>query len=405
MSSLVALLLLLCWVAAGMYAIRERRMLRFLSELSPDLPADPPTVTIIFAARNEGSTVAEAARSMAEQRYPNLEVIAVNDRSDDDTGTYLKQVAAAHPNLRVLEVQELPPGWLGKTHALARGAEAASGDWLLFTDADVHFAPDAVARAVSYAESEGLDHLTIAPHFVAKGVWLQALLAFFSTLMALLYSRRRIRSGKMSAGIGAFNLVRREVYRRAGGHEAIRLCVDDDIKLGAVLRAAGARQDLLPSGGLLKVPWYGSLGEAIRGFEKNAYSGSDYRPGVSVLQVVGLLAFFVAPAVWALAGLLGALRGVWVSGWVEALAATLVFLTLALAVSTTGAGLSPASALLAPVGAALFAFAVGRAVWLGERRGGIRWRGTFYSLSQLRSIRHHRGQPGALLSRGDSRAG
>lgn len=384
MGSLVGLLLLLAWVAAGVNAVLERRMLRSLSDVPPELPAHPPTVTIIFAARNEGPGVAEAARSMAGQRYPHLDVVAVNDRSDDDTGRHLAEVAAAYPNVRLLEIRELPPGWLGKTHALARGADAATGDWLLFTDADVRFAPDAVARAVSYAESEGLDHLTVAPHFIAQGVWLQALLAFFSTLMALLYSRRRIRAGKMAAGIGAFNLVRRDVYRKAGGHEAIRLCIDDDIKLGAILRAAGARQDLLPSGGLLRIRWYGSLGEAIRGFEKNVYAGSRYRPGIALLQVLGLVVLFVAPAVWALAGLLGALAGVGVSGWVEALAATLVFLTLAVSVSRSGAGLPAASALLAPVGAALFAFAMVRAVWLAERRGGIRWRETFYPLAQLR---------------------
>lgn len=122
MDSLAGLLLLLAWVAAGVYAFRERRMLRFLSDVPAQLPADPPAVTIMFAARNEGPEVAQAARSMAEQRYRKLDVVAVNDRSDDDTGMYLKQAAAAHPNLRVLEVQELPPGWLGKNHALARGA-------------------------------------------------------------------------------------------------------------------------------------------------------------------------------------------------------------------------------------------------------------------------------------------
>ncbi|WP_324715887.1 glycosyltransferase [Carboxydochorda subterranea] len=123
-------------------------------------------------------------------------------RSDDDTGIYLNRVAAAHRNARVLEVQALPPGWLGKTHALAMGAEMADGDWLLFTDADVHFAPDAVARAVGYAESEGLDHLAVAPRLSARGLWLQAVMASFSALMALLYSRERIRSGKMAAGRG-----------------------------------------------------------------------------------------------------------------------------------------------------------------------------------------------------------
>lgn len=159
------------------------------------------------------------------------------------------------------------------------------------TDADVRFAPDVVARAVRYVESEGLDHLTVAPHFIARGIWLKALLAFFSTLVALVYSHRLIRAGKVAAGIGAFNPVRREAYRKAGGHAALRLCMDDDVKLGAALRTEGARQDLLA-----------------------------YRPGVALLQVGGLVLLFVVPALWAVAGMLGALAGVQVSGRVGALA-------------------------------------------------------------------------------------
>lgn len=384
MGEWVGWMLLAVWVAVGAYALRERRSVGYLSAVPPDLPLSALTVSIVFAARNEGAKVGEAARSMAAQRYPRLEVVAVDDRSEDDTGRHLAEVAAAYPHVRVVTIRELPPGWLGKTHALARGAEAASGEWLLFTDADVHFAPDAVARAVHHAESEGLDHLTVAPHFVAKGLGLQALLAFFSTLVALVYSRRRIRAGRMGAGIGAFNLVRREAYQRAGGHEAIRLCVDDDVKLGAALHAAGARQDLLASGGLVWLQWYGSLVEALRGLEKNVYAGSTYRPAVALMQMAAVVGLFVVPAVWALAGGAGALAGVAVAGWRPALAATLILIALSASVARGGAGLPAASGLLAPVGAALYAFAMVRAVWRAERQGGIWWRGTFYSLAQLR---------------------
>ncbi|MEW6047781.1 MAG: hypothetical protein AB1609_15080 [Bacillota bacterium] len=114
------------------------------------------------------------------------------------------------------------------------------------------------------------------------------------------------------------------------------------------------------------------------------YAGSQYRPGVALLQVGGLVVLFVVPAVWALAGGVGALAGVAVAGWGQALAATLISLALGVSVAKGGAGLPGASGLLAPVGAALYAFAMVRAVWRAERQGGVWWRETFYPLALLR---------------------
>ena len=128
-----------------------------------------PSVSVIVAARNEAVSLAPALGSILASDYPRLEVVAVDDRSSDGTGAILDALAQRDPRLRVLRLTELPSGWLGKNRALQRGAEVAGGDWLLFTDADVRFAPAAIRSAVCFAERAGMDHVTALPAMVATG--------------------------------------------------------------------------------------------------------------------------------------------------------------------------------------------------------------------------------------------
>ena len=121
-----------------------------------------------------------AARALLALDYPALEVVAVDDRSTDATGRILDRLAASDPRLRVRHVSDLPPGWLGKNHAMAEGAASATGDWLLFTDADVHFAPDALKRSMAFALRHGLGHCVAFPHFVAPGFLERAFVTTFA---------------------------------------------------------------------------------------------------------------------------------------------------------------------------------------------------------------------------------
>src|SRR4051812_28380349 len=131
-----------------------------------------PMVSIIVAARDEGPHIERALQSLLAQQYDELEIIAIDDRSADDTGKILDRMATQNQRLRVLHITELPPHWLGKNHALHQGAAIASGDYLLFTDADVVFAADAVARSVAFARSRNIDHLTMGPELDSPGLWL-----------------------------------------------------------------------------------------------------------------------------------------------------------------------------------------------------------------------------------------
>lgn len=150
----VALFLTILWVAAAVIVTRgNRRMIR-LAELSSSGPTLWPRVSIVLAARNEGATIGAALPTVLALDYPDFELIAVDDRSEDDTGAILDRLAAANPKLQVDHIRELPAGWLGKNHALHHGAQRATGKWILFTDADVHFTPGSLRRAVVHAGSD-----------------------------------------------------------------------------------------------------------------------------------------------------------------------------------------------------------------------------------------------------------
>ena len=241
----------------------------------------------------------EGVKSMLAQDHSGtLEIIAVNDRSTDRTGEILEELATRYPDkLRVLNVESLPEGWLGKTHALYAGAAQAQGEWLLFTDADVIFAPDCADRAVRYATSKGLDHLTLPPEIVCRSVLLRSFVAAFTLVFEM--TQRPWRVGDPQAqehvGVGAFNLIRRDAYERSGTHRAIRMRPDDDMKLAKLLKRHGFRQGVAYGAGLISVEWHQTLPDAVRGLSKSMFSGLDYRIGATAAGVLMLFAYQRAP--------------------------------------------------------------------------------------------------------------
>lgn len=344
-------------------------------------PRDPerpwPAVSILVAARDEAWGVEACVHSLLALEYPGLEIIAVDDRSTDATGAILDRLAARDPRLKVVHVTGLPAGWLGKNHAHWLGAGQARGELLLFTDADIEFAPTALRDAVSILEAEQLDHLALGPAMTLPGIPLAACIAYFARQFALLLRPWRARDPDSDAfiGIGAFNLVRAAAYRRAGGHARIALRPDDDIRLGQILKKSGFRQDLRHAPDALRVTWYASVGEFVRGLEKNVLAGLDYR---GVLGLCGLaLLLMVEMVPWIVLAAGGGVAR-------TAAAAAIATAMLSIAAILHVARAPVAAALLEPFAALVFAWACMRSIVLAYVRGGIVWRGTLYRLEDLR---------------------
>jgi hypothetical protein len=174
-----------------------------------------PRVSIIVPARNEAAMIETAVRSLLAIDYPNYELIVVDDRSEDATGEILDRLKAEHgARLVVVHVRELPPGWLGKTHAMWSAARQATGEWILFSDADVVHAPEALRRAVGYAERERAAHMVLLPTMLMESTGERMMISFFQAMFIFAYRPWKVRDPKArdSMGVGAFNMVRRSAY-------------------------------------------------------------------------------------------------------------------------------------------------------------------------------------------------
>lgn len=391
---LLQVLAALTLVAVAAFALDLALGLRRLPTLRRTPPIAPdaaPRVSIIVAARDEERHIEEALGSLMAQDYPDFEVLVVDDRSTDRTAAILDRVAerwrreaeraarSGHrrPRLRVLHLEAVPDGWLGKNHALHRGAAESEGEVLLFTDADVIMRPDALARAVALLERRGLDHLAVAPRLHGGGPWASITVAVF--LVAFLIRFRPWKApdprSRGHIGVGAFNLVRAAAYRSIGGHTTLAFRPDDDIRLGRRLKQAGFRQAAAIGRNSVMVEWYPSFRAMARGLRKNSFAAVDYRlaPILAGTALPLIFVFWPAVAVFVTDGLLLRLN-----------AAILLLGALSTWDTARAHGLPRWTGLAFPLGSLLLLWIVWSATLATLRTGGIEWRGTRYPLEQLR---------------------
>lgn len=366
-------------VECGIFAVH----LSHLRTLADERPPDPerwPRVSIVIAARDEVASAGAAMATRLADDYPELEIVFVDDRSSDGTGEAVSAVAQDDSRLNVVRVDELPPGWLGKVHALNAGVGAATGEWLLFSDADVHLTPGAVRLAVAYALAEGLDMIALVPEYRTGSLLVDAAWADFMRGLALAVDPKAVRDPRRRTviGSGAFNLVKRSALERTPGFEHLRLETADDVALGKMVKDSGGLLAMLNGRGLASVAVYTSVDEYLHGIEKNGSSLAQ-RPFALVIAFLALILAVAYSPVLAIA--VGAMTG---PLWLLALGAvSLTVTTAAFCAALWTNTRTWVAGLLWPVGVALMVFGIGRSTYLARRRGGVVWRGTFYPLDEL----------------------
>jgi cellulose synthase/poly-beta-1,6-N-acetylglucosamine synthase-like glycosyltransferase len=343
----------------------------------PDAAASP-SVAVIVPAKNEAKAIEACLRSVLANDFPRLEVVAIDDRSTDSTGAKMDEVAAvADGRLRVMHVTELPAGWLGKPHAMARAAEKTESDWLLFTDADVLFAPDAIRRAMNYATQGHADHVVVFPSLILRGPAEKMLIAFFQNVSALAARPWKIADPAATRdyiGVGAFSLVRRSVYEALGGFQELRMEVLEDMRFGFRVKQYGFAQRVAFGKDLVRIRWADSAWGMLANLTKNLYAVFRFRAALLVGAWVGLFVMCMTPFLALLIS--GATR--WAG---MATLGTLVLLNLRYWRQTN---ISPVYLALLPVATLLFLFTMARSMALVLWRGGVLWRGTLYPLKDLR---------------------
>lgn len=369
----------LYWLIFLYFGLRCVRTVPVLEHLRPAEPAAWPRLSLIIPACNEADTLETAVQSRLRDDYPNLEVLLIDDRSTDDTGAIVDRLAAADPRVRVLHVRELPAGWLGKVHALQRGTEMATGDWLLYSDADLSVKPGTLRRAVAYALERNLDHLAVFPELWHSTFLLDTVLATFVRVLCVAGRLWAVENPRSSAsvGVGAFNLVRRSAFEKTPGFEWMRLEIVDDATLGLMLKRAGAHCTVLNGRTLTGLHFYRSLGEMARGAEKSVFGGVGQ---FSMIRLVCFCAVMLALELGPFVGLLllgvPCMLPIAITGVVAALLAQVI------PWYWMHGRLLPA--LFPPVGTVLMVGATLRAGILAVRRGGLMWRGTLYPTKLLK---------------------
>ena len=336
-----------------------------------------PLVSIIVPACNEEMTLEPALRSLLRLDYPNREIIVIDDRSTDGTFELIKKLGQEFPEIRVAQVRELPTGWLGKNHALYQGAKQARGTLLLFTDADIVMEPSTLARAVAYFDGEGLDHLSLIFQNVARGGLLNAMVvdALGGLFLLLRPWNVRNRGDRAFAGIGAFNMIRTRAYWEIGGHAAFRMHPIDDIMLGKKVKQQGFIQDCLVGVDFVRVRWYNTLGEMIHGLMKNIFALYSYRLTYVAGALLGIIVMTIVP-VWGLFLAQGMARTFFGGALLCRFA---VFLQ-----NARGVGGHPGLFLWSLLTPYLTVYIIIKAVWTTLKNKGIDWRGTHYSLEELK---------------------
>lgn len=386
-ANLVSSVILAVWTQRAVAAQRcLPRIPRLLDARYDPVPArsveDRAQITVIVPARNESAAIEATLRSLLAQTIP-LEILAVDDRSTDATGALMDRIAAEPmPRgkvLSVIHINSLPPGWMGKNHAMALAARQTGTQWLLFTDGDILFQPDTLERALRFAVEDSADHIVLLPTLILKTAGEKMMAAIFQSLTLLVWRPWKIadpKASKESIGTGAFNLVRDDVYRAIGGFEAFPMEILEDLRLGHEIKHHGYRQQMVFGRDLIRLHWAAGAIGMVNNLTKNIYATFRFKPILLLGAWLGLLIFCGVP----LAGLLAPSSLIRITSLVSVLMIALLYQQA----SRFYTPVSVAWVFAFPIALALVLYAMLRSMILTLRQGGVVWRGTFYPLGELR---------------------
>ena len=380
-------LVALAWVArAAETALHLGEVDDLLAIPAPGLlPREAPLLAVVVPACNEEAAIGATLRSLLGQRGLPIEIIAVDDRSTDRTGAIMDEVAAevragreadGRVSLSVLHIRELPAGWMGKQHALARGAEQTTAPYLLFTDGDIFYAPDALRLAMSYVLAEQADHFVLLPTPILKSFAEHMMISAMQVYSAWAVRLWKIKDPRSRdrLGVGAFNLLRREAYEAIGEFAALRMEVLEDVRLGVEIKRRGLRQRVAFGAGLVTLHWATGLGGVVHNVTKNFFAAFRFRVYLLLSGCAALAMIGIYPALC----LLGP--------WPMQLASCTALLAMAAfyVIFRRPGGSAPGYALLLPFATVILIYAMLRSAWITIVGGAVVWRGTSYPLAQLR---------------------
>jgi len=370
------------WLVSVVLTVHGLSRQRFLSATSNLrlTASDAPFVSILVPARNEQERVLESCvRSILTQDYGKCEVIAVDDRSTDQTGEILKTLAQGDERLQVIEGEELPRGWLGKPYAMQQAVHRARGEWILATDADMIFEPPALRTAMDRVLKAQGDALTLIPRFEAGSFWERVMIPTWAWVFLMFTLFYRINDPKTdrAVGIGGFFLIRRTVLDRVGGYDALKDEVMEDARLAERIKRSDARLLIEQAPPLIRTRMYKTFGEMWECSTKNWFSGVNFSLPFALFCIVSMYSVAVAPPLISLLSVIALASGVSANVWSLLIPAALSWLLqmLVMAVVSRQSEVSPVYAMTAPLGlGVMYAMLFDSSIRITTGRG-VTWKG------------------------------
>ncbi len=347
-----------------------------------------PSVTILIPAKDEGERIRGCIQSALGQDYPHTRVIAIDDRSLDQTGAVMDEMASANPQLEVLHIKEPPaPGWTGKNNALYTAARNAPGDWLLFVDSDVVLQPDALTVAMSVSLRKQFDLLSLLPRLESHTLWESLLVPLAGSAASSLYLIALTNSANYTGppfANGQFLLIKRTSYDAIGGHATVRDRFCEDVEIAILLKRGGMKPRVSWGNEFASVRMYDSLSNIVRGWSRIFYSARVGSPRTALSGIAFLLCccFTAYPALaWGLLGLLhpSAVPHPHLAiAWFATAAMHLSMMTWFVGLMYFWSGNPRRNALLFPVAGAMLMFIFMKSLKMCITKK-VEWRGTAYS--------------------------
>jgi chlorobactene glucosyltransferase len=359
-----------------------------LADRRPALVADPPAdphahrVSVIIPARNEAATIETVVRSTLASAHASLEVIVVDDRSTDGTAASVERIAAHDPRLRLVRGAELPRGWYGKPWACVQGWRAATGDVLLFTDADTRHEPMLIPHALGALDAGRGDLITVNPHQRCVTFWERVVMPQIWLLLGVRYHPAVVSRARRARDVianGQFILLHRRTYEEIGTHEAVRAEVAEDLALAQLVHSRGRRVWFAFATELMETRMYHDLSHIVEGWSKNLYLGGrrsfpdePLLAALVPLALGGAMTFWLVPLLVFL--LIGA--GVLSSALLPSVIAAIGISATFWALVSAGMRIPPWYGLAYPLGALTVLYIVFRSTWRGAAK--IEWKGRSY---------------------------
>ena len=376
------------WALVAVWIVNLVLTLYGLSRQSPLLPLDDnalhtnegPMVSVVVPARNEQHRVlAESIRSILAQDYQAFEVIAVDDRSTDNTASILRSFAQADSRLHVIEGGDLPLGWLGKPHAMHQALKQARSEWILATDADMIFEKEALRTALATAQALQADAISLIPFFETGSFWERVMIQTWAWVTLMFTIAYRIDNPKTpgALGIGGFFLMRRSALARVGGYEALKNEVVEDVRLAEMIKRSGGRMLTVQAPNLLRTRMYRSFDEIWETCTRTWFSGMKFSFGLALGCALSMYVMAVVPPVLALTSAIGIIAGIDAHLWQLFIPATLAWLiqVVVLMISGFRSGVSLVYALTTPLGLALlYTMLLDSSIKIRTRKG-VTWKG------------------------------